>query len=298
MEKLCNCPHREQNKETGQDQNRLDALLDIGGLEVDFSLKEGLLHAVKGVSFTVGRSETLCLVGESGSGKSLTALSVLDLLPAGATRRMERAIFAGQDISRYGERQMQDLRGRAIGMIFQDPTMAFNPTMTIGRQLEEVYLRHVSRDRRKARARAIGLLDRVGVTRPETRMDEYPHQLSGGLRQRAMIAMALMCEPQLLIADEPTTALDVTMQAQVLSLLKSVQESFGIAILFITHDLGVVAAIADRIAVMKSGLIVETGDVRQVLANPREAYTKALIAAVPKAPGLAPLHLPETAHAG
>lgn len=276
----------------------MDSLLDIGELEVEFSLNDGAVRAVKGVSFTVGRGETLCLVGESGSGKSLTVLSVLNLLPAGATRRMERAIFAGQDISRYGERQMQDLRGRAIGMIFQDPTTAFNPTMTIGRQLEEVYLRHVSRDRRKARERAIGLMTRVGVTRPETRMDEYPHQLSGGLRQRAMIAMALMCEPKLLIADEPTTALDVTMQAQVLSLLKSVQESFDIAILFITHDLGVVAAIADRIAVMKSGVIVEMGDVDQVLGNPREAYTKALIAAVPKAPVLDAIAFEEAGYVG
>ncbi|QDG94372.1 ABC transporter ATP-binding protein (plasmid) [Rhizobium sp. NIBRBAC000502774] len=276
----------------------MDSLLDISGLEVEFPLKEGVLQAVKGVSFTVGRGETLCLVGESGSGKSLTALSLLNLLPAGARRRMDRAVFAGEDFSRFGERQMQDLRGRDIGMIFQDPMMAFNPTMTIGRQLEEVNLRHVSRDRRKARARAIGLLERVGVTRAETRMDEYPHQLSGGLRQRAMIAMALMCEPKLLIADEPTTALDVTMQAQVLSLLKSVQETFGIAILFITHDLGVVAAIADRIAVMKSGVIVETGDVEQVLGNPREAYTRALIASVPKAPVLTALPFAEAANAG
>ncbi|WP_320203155.1 ABC transporter ATP-binding protein [Agrobacterium rosae] len=250
------------------------------------------------MSFTVGRGETLCLVGESGSGKSLTALSVLNLLPSGARRRMDRAVFAGREFSSFGERQMQDLRGRTIGMIFQDPMMAFNPTMTIGRQLQEVYLRHVSRDRHKARARAIGLLERVGVTRAETRMNEYPHQLSGGLRQRAMIAMALMCEPQLLIADEPTTALDVTMQAQVLSLLKSVQDSFGIAILFITHDLGVVAAIADRIAVMKSGLIVETGDVRQVLGNPREAYTKALIAAVPKVPVPDAIDFEEAGNAG
>lgn len=276
----------------------MDSLLDIGGLAVEFPLKEGVLQAVKGVSFTVGRGETLCLVGESGSGKSLTALSLLNLLPSGARRRMDRAVFAGEDFSRFGERQMQDLRGRDIGMIFQDPMMAFNPTMTIGRQLEEVYLRHVSRDRRKARERAIGLMTRVGVTRPETRMDEYPHQLSGGLRQRAMIAMALMCEPKLLIADEPTTALDVTMQAQVLSLLKSVQESFDIAILFITHDLGVVAAIADRIAVMKSGVIVETGDVEQVLGNPREAYTRALIAAVPKAPVLTAVPFAEAANAG
>ncbi len=260
----------------------METLFDISGLEIDISMKTSVLHAVRGVSFSIGKAQTLCLVGESGSGKSLTALSILGLLPQGATRRVERMTFRGEDMAGLSERGMQDLRGRSISVIFQDPMMAFNPTMTIGRQLEEVYLRHIARDRKAATAKALDLLERVGVTQPATRMRQYPHQLSGGLRQRAMIAMALMCEPDLLIADEPTTALDVTMQAQVLTLLRSIQVSFGISILFITHDLGVVAAIADTVAVMKAGQIIEVGDVRQVLRSPREAYTKALIDAVPK----------------
>jgi ABC-type dipeptide/oligopeptide/nickel transport system ATPase component len=261
----------------------LDTLLEITDLEVDIAMKAGILHAVRGVSFAIGYGETLCLVGESGSGKSLTALAILGLLPPRSSRRMTTATFAGKDIGSLSERQMQDLRGRSIGMIFQDPMMAFNPTMTVGKQLEEVYLRHIARDRKKARLKAFDLLTRVGMTQPESRLDQFPHQLSGGLRQRAMIAMALMCEPKLLIADEPTTALDVTMQAQVLSLLKTIQAGFGISMLFITHDLGVVAAIADRVAVLKAGQIVEIGEVYQVLKSPREEYTRTLIAAVPKA---------------
>ncbi|MBD9388949.1 ABC transporter ATP-binding protein [Agrobacterium sp. AGB01] len=282
MLKLCNSQSRE-HKNIKQDRNTLDNILEIKGLEVDIAMKAGILHAVRGVSFCIASGETLCLVGESGSGKSLTALSILGLLPPNASRRTNVATFVGQDIAHLSERQMQDLRGRSIGMIFQDPMMAFNPTMTVGRQLEEVYLRHIKRDKKAARAKAVELLSRVGMTEPEGRMTQFPHQLSGGLRQRAMIAMALMCEPKLLIADEPTTALDVTMQAQVLSLLKSIQTGFGVSILFITHDLGVVAAIADRVAVMKAGQVVEIGDVYQVLKSPRDDYTRALIAAVPKA---------------
>jgi peptide/nickel transport system ATP-binding protein len=214
-------------------------------------------------------------------------MSIIGLLPPKGIKRVSKTNFDGHDISGFSERQMQDLRGRAIGVIFQDPMMAFNPTMTIGRQLEEVYLRHIARDKTKARAKALDLFRKVGMTQPEARMSQYPHELSGGLRQRAMIAMALMCEPSLLIADEPTTALDVTMQVQVLALLRAIQDDLGISILFITHDLGVVAAIADRVAVMKSGQIVEFGEVRQVLKAPEQDYTKALIAAVPKVKALA-----------
>ncbi len=258
---------------------------------------------MRGVSFSIEKGKTLCLVGESGSGKSLTALSIIGLLPPKATRRVSAAVFDGKEISALGERRLQDLRGRAIGVIFQDPMMAFNPTMTIGRQLEEVYLRHIARDGRKAREKALDLLVKVGVTQPESRLSQYPHELSGGLRQRAMIAMALMCEPSLLIADEPTTALDVTMQVQVLALLRKIQREFGISILFITHDLGVVAGIADRVAVMKSGQIIETGDVAQILLSPQMDYTRALIAAVPKVKALgnrssvhATTHSAEAAH--
>ena len=257
-------------------------ILEISDLEIDIPMKTGTLNAVRGASFSIEKGRTLCLVGESGSGKSLSAMSILGLLPPRGVRRVSRAVFDGQDIADFSERQMQDLRGKAIGVIFQDPMMAFNPTMTIGRQLEEVYLRHMSRDRKAARAKALDLFRKVGMTQPETRLTQFPHELSGGLRQRAMIAMALMCEPSLLIADEPTTALDVTMQVQVLALLRQLQADLGISILFITHDLGVVAAIADQVAVMRSGRIVEFGDVRQVLKTPREDYTRSLIAAVPK----------------
>ncbi len=273
-------------------------ILEISDLEIDIPMKSGILNAVRGVSFAIEKGKTLCLVGESGSGKSLTAMSILGLLPPRGIRRLSRSLFNGRDIANFSERQMQDLRGKAIGVIFQDPMMAFNPTMTIGRQLEEVYLRHISRDRAKARAKALHLFRKVGMTQPEARLTQFPHELSGGLRQRAMIAMALMCEPSLLIADEPTTALDVTMQVQVLALLRQIQDDLGISILFITHDLGVVAAIADHVAVMRSGRIIEFGDVRQVLKAPREDYTRALIAAVPKtrALGAGQTAIPEVAH--
>jgi len=273
-------------------------ILEISDLEIDIPMKSGILNAVRGVSFAIQKGKTLCLVGESGSGKSLTAMSILGLLPPRGIRRLSRSLFNGRDIANFSERQMQDLRGKAIGVIFQDPMMAFNPTMTIGRQLEEVYLRHISRDRAKARAKALHLFRKVGMTQPEARLTQFPHELSGGLRQRAMIAMALMCEPSLLIADEPTTALDVTMQVQVLALLRQIQDDLGISILFITHDLGVVAAIADHVAVMRSGRIIEFGDVRQVLKAPREDYTRALIAAVPKtrALGAGQTAIPEVAH--
>ncbi len=273
-------------------------ILEISDLEIDIPMKSGILHAVRGVSFSIEKGKTLCLVGESGSGKSLTAMSIIGLLPPKGIKRVSKSRFDGQDIAGFSEPQMQDLRGKAIGVIFQDPMMAFNPTMTIGRQLEEVYLRHIARDKTKARAKALDLFRKVGMTQPEARMGQYPHELSGGLRQRAMIAMALMCEPSLLIADEPTTALDVTMQVQVLALLRSIQNDLGISILFITHDLGVVAAIADRVAVMKSGQIIEFGEVSQVLKAPSQDYTKALIAAVPKVKALAAVHaaVAEAAH--
>ncbi|MEA3535877.1 ABC transporter ATP-binding protein [Rhizobium sp. CC-YZS058] len=276
----------------------LQNILEISDLEIDIPMKSGTINAVRGVSFAIEKGKTLCLVGESGSGKSLTAMSILGLLPARGIRRLSRSRFDGRDIAHFSEREMQDLRGKMIGVIFQDPMMAFNPTMTIGRQLEEVYLRHISNDRAKARAKSLHLFRKVGMTDPEARLSQYPHELSGGLRQRAMIAMALMCEPSLLIADEPTTALDVTMQVQVLALLRQIQDDLGISILFITHDLGVVAAIADHVAVMQSGRIVEFGDVRQVLKAPREDYTRALIAAVPKTRRLdaGPTATPDVAH--
>ena len=269
----------------GQDCDVMN-ILEVKDLRIDIPMRDGILHAVRGVSFAVPKGGTLCLVGESGSGKSLSALSIIGLLPHKGQRRVATLQFDGRDISGLKERQLEDLRGREIAVVFQDPMVAFDPTMTIGSQLEEVYLRHVARDRRMARAKALDLLTRVGVTMPDMRLKQYPHELSGGLRQRAMIAMALMSEPKLLIADEPTTALDVTMQVRVLALLQDLQAEFGISILFITHDLGVVAAIADQVAVMRQGQVVEAGSVDDVLLSPREDYTKALLAAVPEVPVL------------
>jgi peptide/nickel transport system ATP-binding protein len=242
----------------------------------------GEVHAVRGVSLDILPGETLAIVGESGSGKSLTAMAILGLLPKGARRAARSMRFEGAELTTLGRRALEDLRGRRIGMIFQDPLAAFDPTYTIGRQLEDVHLRHIGAGRRTARARAIDLLARVGIAAPEARLDQYPHELSGGIRQRVMIAMALMCEPVLLLADEPTTALDVTIQAQVLRLLRTLQQEMGVAQLLITHDLGVVAAAADRVAVMYAGEIVEQGSVRRVFAQPRHPYTVGLLRCVPR----------------
>jgi peptide/nickel transport system ATP-binding protein len=259
-----------------------DVLLTIQDLHVDLPMKAGLLHAVRGVNLEAVAGRTLAIVGESGSGKSITALSIMGLLPRGAQRRARHLIFEGTDLSRLSERQMQDVRGCRIGMIFQDPTSSFNPSYTIGDQLEEVYMRHLGKGRRSARDRAVEMLEQVRMPAPAERLRQYPFELSGGLRQRAMIAMALMCEPSLLIADEPTTALDVTIQAQVLHVLRELQQQRGIAVILITHDLGVVSAAADDVAVMYCGEIVERGEVTSVLARPRHPYTNGLLACLPR----------------
>ncbi|CAN5447477.1 ABC transporter ATP-binding protein [soil metagenome] len=252
-------------------------------MNVRLPVPGGVLHAVRDVSLQVKAGQTLCLVGESGCGKSMTLLALMGLLPAAASVLAARMRFEAEDLQAKGV--IEALRGRRIGMIFQDPLTAFNPTMTIGRQLEEVHLRHIGAGRPAARAKALELLRRVGIGSPESRLSQYPHELSGGLRQRAMIAMALMCDPKLLLADEPTTALDVTVQTQVLQLLKRLQREFGIAIVFVTHDLGVVAAMADQIAVMYAGQVVETGAVRDVFRRPAHPYTRALFSCVPAAHG-------------
>ncbi|RVJ44116.1 ABC transporter ATP-binding protein [Sinorhizobium medicae] len=257
------------------------ALLEINDLNIEVVTGSGVLHAVRGIDLAVNAGETLCIVGESGCGKSLMALSITGLLPPVARCSATRLAFEGHDIQHLSRRELEDLRGKGIGFIFQDPMTGLNPTMTIGRQLMEVHLRHVGRDREAAKTAAVSFLTRVGIANAATRLRQYPHELSGGLRQRVMIAMALMAHPRLIIADEPTTALDVTIQAQVLSLLKSLQREHGIGLVFITHDLGVVAAIADRVAVMYAGEVVETGDARDVLADPRHPYTRALISCVP-----------------
>ena len=238
-------------------------LLTIEDLHVEIPVENGTLHPVRGASLTVRAGETLSIVGESGSGKSLTALAVVGLHPQNAKRRARRMMFDGIDLLSTFTPRNGGRAGSAIGIIFQDPLTALNPILTIGDQMEEIHLRHMNKGRSIARDRALELLARVGITAPAERLRQYPHQLSGGLRQRVMIAMALICEPALILADEPTTALDVTIQAQVLRLLRSIQREFGLGLVLITHDLGVVAAVADRVAVI-SGEIVEQGLVKDV----------------------------------
>jgi peptide/nickel transport system ATP-binding protein len=259
----------------------LSALLEAERLNVRIPLAAGMLHAVRDVSFSVKRGEMLCIVGESGCGKSLTSLAIMDLLPKHSRREAQRLLFDGIDLLRLRERAMADLRGNGIAMIFQDPMTSLNPAYTIGTQLTEVLLRHRRVGRAAARERAIQLLERVGITAASERLAQYPHQLSGGLRQRAMIAMALMCGPKLLIADEPTTALDVTIQAQILRLLASIQRELDMAVILITHDLGIVARVATHVAVMYAGEIVETGTSREVFLRPAHPYTRGLLRCIP-----------------
>jgi peptide/nickel transport system ATP-binding protein len=256
------------------------ALLAVDGLDVDIATAHGTLHAVRDVSFALERGETLCLVGESGCGKSMTALALMGLLPRAATRRARRIAFEG-DVLDAADARVAELRGARIAMVFQEPMTALNPTYTIGDQLTEVHRRHKGSTRAAARARAVELLGKVGITNAGARLAQYPHQLSGGLRQRVMIAMALMCGPSLLIADEPTTALDVTIQAQILRLLVELQRDLGIAMLLITHDLGVVARVAHRVAVMYAGEIVEAASAPALFAAPRHPYTRGLMASIP-----------------
>ncbi len=259
----------------------MSPLLEVEGLHVEIPLSSGRLRAVRGVDLTVGKGEVLGIVGESGCGKSLTSLALLDLLPRRARRRASVLRFEGQDLTSLSPRRMSALRGDRISMIFQEPMTSLNPVITIGEQLEEVWLRHRPGGRAAARTRALELLGKVGIPAPEQRLGQYPHQLSGGLRQRVMIAMALMCGPELIIADEPTTALDVTIQAQVLLLLKRLQSELGMAMVLITHDLGVVARMADRVAVMYAGEVVECAPVREIFARPRHPYTEGLLRCLP-----------------
>ncbi|GAB2905056.1 ABC transporter ATP-binding protein [Paralcaligenes sp. KSB-10] len=258
-----------------------DIVLDVQNLEVDIPTARGTLHAVRNVSFQVRRGETLCIVGESGCGKSMTSLALMSLLPKTAERRAQSLSFLGEDLGKAGKKRINALRGNKMAMIFQEPMTALNPAYTIGNQLMEPYLHHRNSSATEARERAIDLLGKVGITSAAERLGQYPHQLSGGLRQRVMIAMALMCNPELLIADEPSTALDVTIQAQILRLLADIQKDLGIAMILITHDLGVVARIAHRVAVMYAGEIVEEGTARELFANPRHPYTQGLLGCIP-----------------
>jgi peptide/nickel transport system ATP-binding protein len=258
-----------------------EALLEVRGLRVRFNPHT---EAVRGLSLSINRGETHCLVGESGCGKSVTALAVMGLLSRSAIREAERLEFRGTDLRGLSERAMSRLRGDALGMIFQEPMTSLNPAYTVGSQMAEVLRRHRGANRGEALDRAAALLGRVGITAPGMRLAQYPHQLSGGLRQRVMIAMTLMCQPDLLIADEPTTALDVTVQAQILRLLLELQRELGLAILLITHDLGIVARMAHRVSVMYAGQVVESASAVDLFAAPTHPYTRGLLDCVP-APG-------------
>lgn len=260
-----------------------EPVLDVAGLRVGFARQE----AVRGVSLTVGRGETHCLVGESGCGKSMTALAVMGLLPRAARRTAAHLRFEQTDLAGLSDRGMNRVRGDRMSMIFQEPMTSLNPAFTVGSQMTEIYRRHRGGSRVAASERAAALLARVGISGPERRLAQFPHQLSGGLRQRIMIASALLCDPALLIADEPTTALDVTVQADVLRLLQRLQSELGLALLLITHDLGVVARIADRVSVMYAGEIVEHATVAALFARPSHPYTRGLLDSLP-IPGKTP----------
>ncbi len=256
-------------------------LLDVKNLRVDLPTERGTLHAVRGIDLQVQRGEMLCLVGESGCGKSMTALALMGLLPRQARRTADHLRFDGIDLQGLAGREMNALRGARIAMIFQEPMTSLNPSYTLGDQLCEALHAHRRATRAQARERAVYLLERTGVPQAADRLRQYPHQLSGGLRQRVMIAMALMCGPELIIADEPTTALDVTIQAQILRLIRELQREFGTAVVFITHDLGVVARIADRVAVMYAGEVVETAPVAGLFSHPAHPYTRGLLGCLP-----------------
>ena len=259
------------------------ALLEVDNLQVEFSTERGIARAIDGVSFSVNAGETLGIVGESGCGKSVTSLSIMGLIPRPPGEIVGGEIrFNGQDLTQLSDKAYRKLRGSEISMIFQEPMTALNPVFTIGNQIIDVLRRHKGLTRKQARSRAIDMLAEVGIPAPDKRVDEYPHQLSGGMRQRVMIAMALSCDPKLLIADEPTTALDVTIQAQVLELIKKLAADHGTAVILITHDLGVVAETCDRAAVMYCGKIIEQGPVDSLFNQPRHPYTAGLLASVPR----------------
>ncbi len=262
-----------------------EPLLEIRDLVVSFRSEERTLRALDGVSFTVPRGQTVGLVGESGSGKSVTSLAIMGLLPRPAARLEQGSIkFQGQELTTLNERALRQVRGRHIGMIFQEPMTSLNPVFTVGFQIVEALKAHRPVGRTEARVRAIRLLDRVGIPAAKERLDAYPHQLSGGMRQRVMIAIALAGEPELLIADEPTTALDVTIQAQILDLLADLQRDLGMSVLLITHDLGVVAEHAHQVLVMYAGKIVELAATRQLMDKPLHPYTRGLLQSVPSYP--------------
>lgn len=263
--------------------NKDNLLLEVKNLKVSFDTYAGEVQAVRGVDFHLEKGETLAIVGESGCGKSVTSQSVMKLIPIPPGRIKDGEIlFDGRNIVDFNENQMQDVRGSEISMIFQDPMTSLNPTMKISKQIMEGLIKHQGMTKEEAHDRAVEMLRLVGIPSPETRVDQYPHEFSGGMRQRAMIAIALSCNPKLLIADEPTTALDVTIQAQILELMQELQDKLDTAIIMITHDLGVVANMAKRVAVMYAGVIIETGTLDEIFKTPHHPYTWGLLRSVPR----------------
>ena len=261
----------------------VEKLVEVKNLKTYFYTEEGVVKAVDGVDFEIYPGETLGIVGESGCGKSVSSLSIMRLVESPPGRIEAGEIkFKGRDLTKISEKEMRKIRGNDISMIFQEPMTSLNPVYTIGNQIMEAIMLHKEVDRKEAKKQAVEMLQKVGISLPEQRIDEYPHQLSGGMRQRVMIAMALSCDPQLLIADEPTTALDVTIQAQILELMNSLKESYGMAIMMITHDLGVIAEVSDRVAVMYAGKVVEYSEVNPLFADPKHPYTWGLMNSIPK----------------
>ncbi|MCM3772107.1 ABC transporter ATP-binding protein [Priestia aryabhattai] len=261
----------------------MEKIIQIKNLHVQFSTYGGQVQAVRGVSFDLHKGETLAIVGESGCGKSVTSQSIMRLIPTPPGRITSGSIlFKGQDLTKLSEKKMRDIRGADISMIFQDPMTALNPTLRIGEQIAENIMQHENISKEKAKEKAFEMLELVGIPNPKERLKQYPHEFSGGMRQRIVIAMALVCNPEVLIADEPTTALDVTIQAQILELFKDIQQKTDVSIVLITHDLGVVAQVADRVAVMYAGKIVEIGTRRDIFYTPQHPYTKGLLRSVPR----------------
>lgn len=260
----------------------VEKILEVKDLNISFHTFAGEVQAIRGVSFDLYKGETLAIVGESGSGKSVTTKSIMRLLPEHNSEiKKGEILFGAKDLTKLKDKEMQKIRGHDISMIFQDPMTSLNPTMKIGNQIMEPLIKHQNMSKHDARARAIDLLKLVGIPKPEIRINQYPHQFSGGMRQRVVIAIALACNPKVLIADEPTTALDVTIQAQILELMKDLQKKIDTSIIFITHDLGVVANVADRVAVMYGGKIVEIGTADEIFYNPKHPYTWGLISSMP-----------------
>jgi oligopeptide/dipeptide ABC transporter ATP-binding protein len=259
-----------------------ERLLQVNDLKVRFATEDGIVQAVSGISFELERGKVLGIVGESGSGKSVTAMTLMGLTRGVNARFEGEVLYKGTDLLKVSDEAMQDYRGNELGMIFQDPMTSLNPVYRIGEQITEAIKAHEHVDKRTARARAIELLRQVGIPNPDTRVDDFPHQFSGGMRQRAMIAMALSCNPSILIADEPTTALDVTIQAQIVDLVSRLKDDFNSAVIFITHDLGVIAEIADEIIVMYAGRVVERGTKRDVFYDPQMPYTWGLLGSIPR----------------